>query len=112
MRVHPPRQKSLHIHPAETTPCFFLKPVRLHKRRTERSRPVSRSLDDVNFAEEQLMKLLITALAATALIFGSVAAGHAKAGGNGHAGAKAHVGKTHVSAKSRVSARSNAPGQQ
>jgi hypothetical protein len=62
------------------------------------------------------MKVFVTVVAATALLFGSSAASLAKGGGpmKGHAGGKAHFSKSHFGAKTRVSARGNvhAPGQQ
>ena len=64
------------------------------------------------------MKLIVTAIAATALLFGSAGAGLAK---NGHGGGKAHfsakgkahVGKARVSTRvhTRTSAKAWAPGQ-
>ena len=65
------------------------------------------------------MKLIVTAIAATALLFGSAGAGLAKGGGHGggkaHVSAKhkAHVGKSRVSmrAHTRTSAKAWAPGQ-
>jgi hypothetical protein len=59
-------------------------------------------------AEEELMKFVVTAIAAAALVLGSASAGLAK-GAKGHAGGKAHIGKTHV--KAGTSARAKAPGQ-
>ena len=62
------------------------------------------------------MKLIVTAIAATALLFGTAGTGIAKsanAGGKAHVSGKAHVGKTRVStrAHARTSAKVYAPGQ-
>ena len=58
------------------------------------------------------MKLIVTAIAATALLFGTAGTGMAKsanAGGKAHVSGKAHVGKTRV--HTRTSAKAYAPGQ-
>lgn len=62
------------------------------------------------------MKLIVTVIAATALLFGTAGTGMAKsanAGGKAHVSGKAHVGKTRVSTRThaRTSARIYAPGQ-
>ena len=62
------------------------------------------------------MKLIVTAIAATALLFGTAGTGIAKsanAGGKAHVSGKAHVGKTRVSTRThvRTSAKAYAPGQ-
>jgi hypothetical protein len=52
------------------------------------------------------MKLVVTAVAAAALLFGSVATGLAKSGhAKGHAGGSAHISRTPVSSHSNVHAR-------
>lgn len=60
------------------------------------------------------MKLIVTAIAATALLFGTAGTGIAKsASGKAQVSSKAHVGKTRVHArtKARVGAKAYAPGQ-
>ena len=62
------------------------------------------------------MKLIVTAIAATALLFGTAGTGIAKsanAGGKAHVSGKAHIGKTRVSTRThaRTSAKAYAPGQ-
>ena len=62
------------------------------------------------------MKLIVTAIAATALLFGTAGTGMAKsgnAGGKAHVSGKAHVGKTRVNTRKHVhtGAKAYAPGQ-
>ena len=55
------------------------------------------------------MKLLVAAVAATALLFGSIGAGMAAtAGADANAGVKTHMTKKHVSAKTRTHAKAKA----
>ncbi len=66
--------------------------------------------------EEENMKLIVTAIAATALLFGSAGTGIAKSAKRGRQGSgeqQGHVGKTRVSTKThaRTSAKAYAPGQ-
>ena len=54
------------------------------------------------------MKLILAAVAATALLFSSVGAGMAAtAGADANAGVKTHMTKKHVSAKTRTHAKAN-----
>jgi len=62
------------------------------------------------------MKLIVTAIAATALLLGTAGSGiakSAKAGAKAHVSSKAHVGKTraHARTNTRVGAKAYAPGQ-
>jgi len=56
------------------------------------------------------MKIIVTAIAATALLLGTAGTGIAKnAGGKAHVSGKAHAGKTRV--HTRTNAKAYAPGQ-
>ena len=58
------------------------------------------------------MKLFVTAVAASALLFGSVATGLAKNGGaKVHGHAKIHAGKMHTGVHARAKGNAWAPGQ-
>jgi hypothetical protein len=80
------------------------------------TRRLGRFLPAQKASEEEHMKLIVTAIAATALLLGSVGTGlaaKASASGKAQVSSKAHVGKTraHARTKTHVGAKAYAPGQ-
>jgi hypothetical protein len=92
-----------------TARCVFLRPAGTPHR-------LGRFFSARQAPEEENMKLIITAIAATALLLGTAGTGvakSAKAGAKAQVSSKAHVGKTraHARTKAGVGAKAYAPGQ-